>query len=122
MSDDQTVREDMLEQEQQQQPKHGPLTRAQRDAWCSKLRDPNSVQHFGTMCANGARCVNGWLAEIIAPDEWANVKRNSGPVYEAVNDAIGRDMRNYLQSLNDGNHRTLRQLADYIEANVPITE
>lgn len=86
------------------------LTREQKQAWLAKLRDPSSKQVFGLFCAfDGGCCALGWLGDVM------------GQHASYVIPHLTINQQSRITKMNDCEHKSLPEIADWIEANVPCS-
>lgn len=100
-----------------------PLTREQRDKWVARLRDPASKQHrfAGAYAAHYDR-LNGHEAMCCLVHGTFILGLDSSEYYSEMINLIERDAVARLECMNDKEEKSLPQIADWIEANIPISD
>lgn len=104
------------------------MKKALRDAWCTKLRDPAYVQIRGTLYGEKENqfCCLGVLAIEMGMERINEANRPQlGVQYGRIMHCIGAEAKERCVDMNDSCdelHRTFPEIADWIEANIPVEE
>ena len=104
------------------------------EQWQARLRDPASQQAHNTMRDGDAFCCLGHLADLIDPEAWVktttslNARGYCYHWYDSGGIFAPNDLPSWLKSwqqahasgLNDHHGWTLPQIADWVEAGMPL--
>ena len=84
-----------------------------RKAWLAKLRDPNTVQGFGYLMADdGSVCAIGAACQVWGKPRYVYCDVKKLLVFFG----LATEEVNTIVSLNDKEHKTLPEIADWLEA------
>jgi hypothetical protein len=87
------------------------LTHEQKAKWLARLRDPSSKQVFGLFRAfDGGCCALGWLGDVMGQHA----------SYVIPNLSVATQIN--ITRMNDEEKKSLPEIADWIEANVPCSD
>lgn len=99
-----------------------------KQKWVNALRSGDYIQDNGQLKTKKGHCCLGVLAEVagltikeggiclLADDDPENLKSNE--IYPVLGDIIGvKGACNRLYLMNDSEHKTFKEIADYIDTN-----
>ncbi len=105
------------------------MTKAQRDAWVEALRSGKYKQGRDHLRTGDAYCCLGVLCDLLAPDLWTELG-NTGLFYHDRQSELPRGepgglkkaFQNQIAKLNDDEKLSFNEIAEWIEANVPVED
>jgi hypothetical protein len=97
------------------------MDREIRDKWCAALRSGKYEQGVGRLqSVTGKFCCLGVLADVVEPDQWDEYHHHRtfepGAVYHFDHLGLPAHTETVLLVMNDHDHKSFNQIADFIEA------
>ncbi len=104
------------------------ITQALKDAWLAELRDPNNKQHFDTFFPEGSCqypsvlkgrtcfCAMGALVKATA----ILAKTETIYPFQECDKLVSTGEFKSITNMNDNDGKSFVEIADWIEANVPV--
>ena len=98
------------------------MRREVRDRWVNELRSGNHVKNTGRLKRGDTYCVLGVLAGPTLGMKWGDYEDDW--VYSVLKALLGQRMVTKLYGINDDpiSKYTFRELADIVEAEVPVED